>query len=143
MSDNGAEVEYQAEPALSAAEFVGILERSTLGERRPIGEPERIEQMLRHATLVVTARHQGHLVGVCRALSDRAYVTYVSDLAIDAAFQRRGIGRRLLEVTHALAGHQTRLVLLAAPAATEYYPHIGMTRHESCWTRPPFSTAVD
>jgi len=31
------------------------------------------------------------------------------------------------------AGEKTKLILLAAPAAIDYYPHIGMVRHESCW----------
>jgi ribosomal protein S18 acetylase RimI-like enzyme len=137
------EIEYQTEPALSAEEFVDILQRSGLAARRPVDHPDRIEKMLRHATLVVTARHRGLLVGICRALSDLAYVTYISDLAVDEGYQRRGIGRQLLDYTHAAAGHSTRLVLLAAPAATDYYPHIGMSRHESCWTRPPVSAATD
>jgi hypothetical protein len=35
--------------------------------------------------------------------------------------------------THEAAGLHTTLVLLAAPAAREYYGKIGMTRHDSCW----------
>ena len=42
-------------------------------------------------------------------------------------------GASLLRRTHEAAGLQTMLVLLAAPQATEYYPHIGMVRHDSCW----------
>lgn len=137
MSTDIASWEYGPEPSLSAEVFIDILRRSTLAERRPVDELGRIEKMLRHATLILTARREGMLVGVCRSLSDRAYVTYVSDLAVDRDYQKQGIGRRLLELTHELAGPETRMVLLAAPAATGYYPHIGMTRHDSCWTRSP------
>lgn len=140
MGTDIANCEYGPEPLLSAVEFIDVLRRSTLAERRPVEEPGRIEKMLRHATLIVTARREGMLVGVCRSLSDGAYVTYVSDLAVDVSYQRQGIGRRLLELSHELAGRETSLVLLAAPAATEYYPHIGMTRHDSCWTRSPLSS---
>ena len=70
------------------------------------------------------------------ALTDFSYCTYLSDLAVDVAFQRQGIGRELLRRTHEAAGLQTMLVLLAAPQATEYYPHIGMIRHDSCWMLP-------
>lgn len=139
MDTHASEIQYREEPDLTVEEFVDILRRSTLADRRPVEHPERIGEMLRHATLIVTARRNECLVGVCRTLSDRAYVTYVSDLAVDVSFQRQGIGRRLLELTHELAGRETRLVLLAAPAAREYYPHIGMERHDSCWTLPPLS----
>jgi predicted N-acetyltransferase YhbS len=57
----------------------------------------------------------------------------LSDLAVDAAFQGRGIGREMVRRTHEAAGLQTTLILLSAPKAQTYYPHIGMRRHESCW----------
>lgn len=129
-------VSYALEPDLSAAEFVDVLARSTLAERRPVGDAERVAGMLRHAGLIVTARHGPLLVGVSRALTDFHFATYLSDLAVDVAFQRRGIGKELIRRTHAAAGSHTVLVLLAAPKAETYYPHIGMRRHESCWIVP-------
>jgi predicted N-acetyltransferase YhbS len=70
---------------------------------------------------------------VSRAISDFAYCTYLSDLAVDEQMQRRGIGRELIRRTHEAAGLQTSLILLSAPAARGYYPHIGMRQHDSCW----------
>ncbi|MGC4033859.1 MAG: GNAT family N-acetyltransferase [Tepidisphaeraceae bacterium] len=129
---------YAIEPGLMAAEFIDVLRRSTLARRRPVDDAARIECMLRQADVIVTARAaDGLLVGVSRAISDAAYCTYLSDLAVDEAFQRRGIGRELIRRTHEAAGPETTLILLAAPAAVVYYPHIGMTPHPSCWTRPP------
>ena len=55
---------------------------------------------------------------------------------MDEAYQRQGIGKELLRRTHEAAGLDTALILLAAPKAQTYYPHIGMTRHESCWIIP-------
>ncbi len=72
-----------------------------------------------------------------RAITDFAYCTYLSDLAIDVARQGQGIGRQLSRMTHEHAGLDKRLILLAAPAAASYYPHIGMEKHESCWMIPP------
>ncbi len=127
-------ITYTIEPQLSVDEFVDVLRRSTLAERRPVDDQERLEGMLRHATVVVTARDQdGRLVGVSRAISDLNYCTYLSDLAVDEAYQRQGIGRELIKNTHEPAGLQTSLILLSAPAARDYYPHIGMDRHDSCW----------
>lgn len=127
------EIVYALEAHLSAEEFVDVLERSTLAERRPMAEPGTVAGMLAHAGVIVTARCAGRLVGVSRALTDFSYCTYLSDLAVDVAYQRRGIGRELLRRTHDAAGRHTTLLLLAAPAAREYYPHIGMRRHDSCW----------
>jgi predicted N-acetyltransferase YhbS len=86
--------------------------------------------------VLITAREGGALLGVARSLTDFAYCTYLSDLAVDVAHQRRGIGRELVRHTHEVAGLHTTLILLAAPLAATYYPHIGMTKHESCWFIP-------
>lgn len=130
------DVAYHLEPELPAGEFIDVLVRSTLAERRPVADLPRIEQMLRQADLIVTARIAGQLVGVSRALTDFCYATYLSDLAVDQAYQRRGIGRELIRRTHLAAGENTLLVLLAAPAARSYYPHVGLIQHDSCWTLP-------
>lgn len=126
-------VDYQTESSLTAGEFIDLLVRSTLAERRPVDDRERIETMLRNADLILTARIEGHLVGVARAITDFAYCCYLSDLAVDEACQRQGIGKELMRRVAEAAGPGTKLILLAAPKAVEYYPKIGMVRHESCW----------
>lgn len=125
---------YQLEPELGCEEFIDVLRRSTLAERRPVDDVQRIARMLGGASCIVTARDGEKLVGVSRAISDFAYCTYLSDLAVDQAYQGRGIGRRLIAETHLAVGLGSTLILLAAPAAVTYYPHIGMQQHPSCWT---------
>jgi ribosomal protein S18 acetylase RimI-like enzyme len=127
---------YQRETDLGPVEFIDLLERSTLAERRPVDDLGAVEGMLKNADLIVTARRDGLLVGVSRALTDYHFCTYLSDLAVDEAYQRQGIGRELIRLTHEEAGLNTTLVLLAAPKARDYYPRIGMTKHESCWIIP-------
>jgi ribosomal protein S18 acetylase RimI-like enzyme len=125
---------YAIEPDLGVDEFTSVLQRSTLAERRPVDDRERMQGMLENASVIATARtHDGLLVGVSRAVSDFHYCTYLSDLAVDQAFQRRGIGRELILRTHASGGFHTSLILIAAPKARSYYPHIGMQPHDSCW----------
>ena len=130
------DIVYALEPELTAVEFRDVLIASTLSERRPAKDLARLERMLRQANVIVTARDGAKLVGVSRALSDFCYCCYLSDLAVDAAYQRHGIGKRLIEETHAQAGPETTLILLSAPAAEGYYPRIGMKKHESCWIAP-------
>lgn len=119
---------YQQEPNLSHREFIEVLNRSTLGERRPVDDPERIEAMLRNANLIVTARHEGKLVGIARNITDWVYATYMSDLAVHADYQHKGIGKELIRQTKLLTP-KANLILLAAPAAVDYYPKIGMEHH--------------
>ncbi len=126
-------IAYAIEPGLGADEFIDVLRRSTLAERRPADQPERITRMLRNADLIVTARDGGRLIGVSRAITDYSYCCYLSDLAVDRAYQRGGIGRELIRRTHAAAGPETTLLLLSAPAAMDYYPHIGMRRLENAF----------
>ena len=127
---------FGLEPHLSAQEFRDILIASTLAERRPANDLERLEQMLRNADLIVTARDGAKLVGISRAITDFAYCCYLSDLAVDVAYQRQGIGKRLIEETRARAGEGATLILVAAPAAEGYYPKTGMRHVTSCWSIP-------
>ena len=129
-------IEYAIEPDLSVDEFIDVLVRSTLAERRPVDDSARIARMLSEADVIVTARLAGKLVGVSRAVTDFSFCTYLSDLAVDEAVQRQGIGRELIRRTHEAGGLHSNLILLAAPKAETYYPHIGMTKHGSCWIIP-------
>ena len=89
--------------------------------------------MLRNANVVITAWDGELMVGISRAFSDFAYVTYLSDLAVRLSHQRQGIGKELIRRTQESSGPQAYIILLSAPKAVEYYPHIGFTRHNSAW----------
>jgi predicted N-acetyltransferase YhbS len=132
------DIDYHLESHLEIGpeEFIDLLERSTLGERRPVNEIETIRGMLKNADVIVTARADALLVGISRAITDYSFCTYLSDLAVDVNYQRQGIGKELIARTHEAAGRNTTLILLAAPKAQTYYPHVGMQAHDSCWVIP-------
>jgi len=130
------QIVYSLEPDLSVEEFRNVLVVSTLAERRPANDLERLEWMLRNADIIVTARDGKQLVGVARAISDFTYCCYLSDLAVDVAYQRQGIGKRLIEETRTRGGDRATLILVSAPAAESYYPKIGMKHVASCWAIP-------
>ena len=125
-------IEYKIENGIKVEEFRMILVNSTLGKRRPVNEPGRLAMMLEHGNLIITARENGRLIGISRSLTDFAFCTYLSDLAVDEAYQKQGIGKELIRQTK-LAAPEAKLILLSAPAATRYYPKIGMTRHDYCF----------
>ena len=127
---------YSEERDLSAHDFRHILLASTLSERRPVDDLDRLERMLRHADLIITARDGTRLVGVSRAITDFSYCCYLSDLAVDVTYQRQGIGKRLIDETRVRAGESATLLLVSAPAAEAYYPKIGMKQVTACWSIP-------
>lgn len=92
-------ITYQIEELITVEEFTKVLVDSTLAERRPVGEPKRIGEMLKHANLIVTARDNGKLIGVARSLTDFAYCTYLSDLAVAESHQKEGIGKELIKLS--------------------------------------------
>jgi ribosomal protein S18 acetylase RimI-like enzyme len=128
---------FSVEPGLSVAEFVDVLERSSLAERRPVTDLKRIGTMLKNADIIVTARAGGVLVGVARSVTDFSYCCYLSDLAVDRQWQGRGIGTALMAHTKTAAaegfGDGVRCILLSAPAAMGFYEKVGLERHPNCF----------
>lgn len=135
---------YSVETNLPVDEFISVLKRSTLAERRPVNERARIETMLRNANLIVTARTgDGLLVGVSRCVTDFAFCCYCSDLAVDEAFQGYGVGMRLLEESRKAAGPHAHFLLLSAPKAEGFYEKIGMRRYPACFDFPDWKRFDD
>lgn len=129
-------VDYRVGNNLDLDVVIELYEASTLGERRPLADRARMEAMLKNANLVITAWAGEQLAGIARSVTDWAFCTYLSDLAIRVSHQRMGIGKELMRRTQA-AAPQASLILLAAPKAVEYYPRVGFTRHESAWVLKP------
>lgn len=127
-----SEIIYTIEKSLDVSEFIEVLKDSTLDERRPVDDEQRISSMCNNANLIVTARLDGKLVGVARSITDFVYCTYLSDLAVDLEYQKKGIGKKLIEETKKITP-QARLILLSAPDAVDYYPKIGMTKYNHCY----------
>jgi GNAT superfamily N-acetyltransferase len=126
-------IRYLVGERITVDEFIDVLNRSTLGERRPIDDRECITGMLENANLLVTAWDEQKLVGVSRSLTDFHYACYLSDLAVDLDYQKEGIGKRLIALTQEQLGPRCKIILLAAPAAVNYYPHIGFEHHPQAW----------
>lgn len=127
------DITYRLGNDLDVEQAHELYRASTLGERRPIDDRACLAAMLGWANLVVTAWEGEQLVGIARSLTDFCFVCYLADLAVRVSHQRRGIGRELIRRTQAALEAGATIVLLAAPAARMYYPHIGFTRHDEAW----------
>ncbi|HUS94159.1 MAG TPA: GNAT family N-acetyltransferase [Patescibacteria group bacterium] len=114
------------------AEMVATVFRSS-GIRRPVDDLPRIQKMLDHADLTVTVWDGERLVGIGRVLTDFSYCCYLSDLAVDLDYQRQGIGRAMVSQIRAHLGREVMILLLAAPEAMAYYPHIGFEKADNAW----------
>ena len=116
-------ITYKRDALITASQAADLFVRS--GINRPANDLPRIEKMLSGANLTWTAWDDETLVGIARTLTDFAWCAYLSDLAVDTAYQKAGVGRLLVEKTRETLGPDVALVLLAAPGAMEYYPKIG------------------
>jgi GNAT superfamily N-acetyltransferase len=129
-------IQYKYTRMIGEDEFVDLLKRSSLAERRPVDDPKCIKGMIEHANLLCTAWDDEKLIGVARSVTDFEYCCYLSDLAVDEAYQKKGVGRELIRLTQSQLGNRARIILLAAPKAEAYYPHIGFDAHRSAWILP-------
>ncbi|WP_105102323.1 GNAT family N-acetyltransferase [Microbulbifer pacificus] len=127
------QIEYKTNVTISTDQFIDLLKRSTLGERRPVDDRACMEGMLKNANLTVSAWIGGELAGIARSVTDFTYACYLSDLAVSGEHQKTGIGRQLLTITQENLGPRCKLILLAAPAANAYYEHLGFSSHPRCW----------
>jgi len=124
------EIIFQTDRKITSEQFIKILKDSTLAERRPVDDINRIQKMLVHASIMITAWDKDLLVGIARSISDFAHWTYLADLAVHQEYQHKGIGKQLINYTRKITGEDVNMILIAAPAAKDYYSHIGFTRNE-------------
>lgn len=119
-------IHYKINDKLTAQEAVDIFISS--GINRPVNDLDRIQRMLDHADILVTAWDGEHPVGLARAITDFSLCCYLSDLAVCKDYQKQGIGKELVNVLQAHLGEEIMLLLLSAPSAMEYYPRIGFEK---------------
>lgn len=125
------EVIYKLELNLDPDEFRRLLIDSGI-KKRPLEDKKRMETMCTKSNLIYTARIGKKLVGVARSISDFAFCTYLSDLAVSENYKHRGIGKKLVHLTKQ-ATPDALLILLAAPEAIDYYPKIGLSKFNDCY----------
>jgi GNAT superfamily N-acetyltransferase len=120
-------ITYAREQNLSAEEYIQVIGSTYMGERRPVNNPARVSEMLAGSNLIVTARGRTDaLVGLARGMTDGAWVCYLADVCVRDGWQRRGIGKGLLDYCTKLLGPRVGIVLMSYPEAADYYRKIGM-----------------
>lgn len=126
-------INYRADIQPPLEQVINLYRNCSLGERRPINDKPRFQTMLDNANLIITAWQKDKLVGIARCITDFVFTTYLADLAVDDNYQHQGIGKQLIKEVQNNTTSDCKIVLLAAPQAINYYPHIGFTAHPSAW----------
>ncbi len=126
-------IDYKKNTPLDIEQVIRLYKNTSLGERRPVEQRETFSAMIQNANLIITAWDGDTLVGIARALTDFAYVTYLADLAVDQTYQCSGIGKSLIEQLQQSTQPDCMMVLLAAPQANDYYPKLGFTHNPRAW----------
>ena len=120
------------EERITAEEYIDFLKRSDLGSQYPKERfEERIAKLVANVAISLIARNEdGLTVGVLFGVTDFAYWLYVTDLGIDRAYERQGIGRRLMKAAHEAAGGEKDIAvyLIANENAVGFYEKLGMNK---------------
>lgn len=116
-------ITYKLGQEITASQLIELFRSS--GIKRPLDQPERISNMIKHCDILYTAWDNDTLVGVARAISDFSYCCYLSDLAVAKSHQQQGIGEALIQHVRDHLGDEVSLLLLSAPTAMDYYPKVG------------------
>ena len=130
-------ITYARETGLTAAEYIACVGATTLGQGRPLANPERLQAMLDNSDLLISARNDnGDLLGLFRAITDWHWACYCIDLAVIEGHQGKHIGQTLLDTAAELLGPKVAIVLLSKPGAEGFYRHIGMAEPMAAFMRP-------
>lgn len=120
------------EERLASEEYIAFLKRTDLGSQYPKERfEERISKLVTTVSISLVARNEDdQIVGVLFGLTDFAYWLYVTDLGVDRAYERQGIGKQLMKTAHNLAGGEKNIAvyLIANENAVPFYEKIGMKK---------------
>lgn len=99
-------------------------------------KPEALMNALKNSHYVVTARHNGKLVGPGNAISDGYLVVYYPHMLVLPDYQRKGIGREIMKRLQDRYKDFHQQMLVADGDAVNFYRSCGFVpagRTESMW----------
>jgi len=126
------EIEYKTNDAVKPDEMQLLEESVGFGAHRNL---ERNRVALAGSLFIATARCNGKLVGMVRLVGDGAYILHHAGISVHPDFQRKGVGRKLMEMAVAFARETEvgsgdnfgEFTLFANTGADVFYEKLGFT----------------
>ena len=125
------EILYRHDIIPTSSQVIELYENA--GLPRPTHDAARIQAMFENSDLIITAWDNDILVAVSRSITDWVWSCYLADLAVREEYKKKGIGKKLIELTKEKLGDRSMMLLLSVPTAMEYYPRVGMERLENAF----------
>ena len=120
------------EERIEKEEYIDFLKRTNLGKQYPKERfRERIEKLVKNVNISLIARDEENtVIGVLFGLTDYAYWLFVTDLGVDRQFERQGIGKKLFQKAHEIAGGKKDIIvyLCANTDAIPFYEKLGLQK---------------
>lgn len=120
--------ELSAEAVLRLFDLAGIF--------KPNWTIERMERALKGSSVVATAWKESQLIGFASAITDFAWIAYLSQLAVNPQYQGNGIGKHLVELVRSELGDEVTLIVHSADAAQGFYRSAGFESYSNVFRYP-------
>lgn len=102
-----------------------VIEIYKANEWSSANKPDELFQALLHSHTLITARHQGKLVGIGNAISDGHLVVYYPHLLVHPDYKGQQIGKNIMEIMHQKYQHLHQQILVSDGATTDFYKKCG------------------
>lgn len=121
-------IQIQPYGVYQEAEIISLYR--SVGWTNYTNRPEMLEAAYRNSLCILGAYDGDKLIGVIRAVGDGVSIVFVQDLLVLPAYQRQGIGTRLLQAILERYSDVYQIELLTDNTAktNAFYESLGMTR---------------
>ena len=106
----------------SAQELKNLFAQTTWASKR---ENEDIRKLLQNLTVFVTIRENSRLIGFGRAIFDGVYRALLDDIIVDSAYQKRGLGKLIVETLLEQLNGIDSVFLNTSDDLVEFYKKFG------------------
>lgn len=113
-------------------DFYELYETTGWNGRVGVYSPKELFRAISNSWYVVTVYYEQKLIGFGRIISDGIYQTFITDIIIHPDFQRKGIGRNVMNLLVEkckLSGIQW-IQLSAAKGKKEFYEKLGFKERD-------------
>ena len=111
--------------AIEEREVISLYEANAWSSAK---KPTELLSALRNSHTLVVARSSGKLVGIGNAISDGHLVVYYPHMLVDPNYQRKGIGRKMMEAMQMVYSSFHQQMITADGEAIEFYKKLGFER---------------